>query len=142
MREPGGYPMYRRSKSIPDTEIDESNNNATGNERLKKYSTMGLRRPPAPPPESADSQQITIATKSGVSTSCKTNSKSPTDILTTPTASTTSTLGIRASDSSSLAATRREMRPLPDIVSTHSDEDSDFISISLGTSATLLISSQ
>ncbi|XP_052257317.1 uncharacterized protein LOC127862288 isoform X2 [Dreissena polymorpha] len=85
MREPGGYlsnPMYRPLHSMPDTLTDESDNNATGNG--KKY-----RKLPAPPPESADSQQITAATISVVPTS------------------------------------RREMRPLPEIVSTHSDEDSD-----------------
>ncbi|XP_052257009.1 uncharacterized protein LOC127862090 isoform X2 [Dreissena polymorpha] len=121
MREPGGYlsnPMYRRSKSMPDNRLDDSDNNATGNERRKKYSTMGYRRPPAPPPESADSQKITISTKSVLSTSSISNSKSPTQPCSTPTTSAPSTLG-------SLASTRREMRPLPEIVSTHSDEDSD-----------------
>ncbi|XP_052236397.1 uncharacterized protein LOC127848136 isoform X3 [Dreissena polymorpha] len=84
MREPGGHlsnPMYRPLQSMPVILTDESDNNATGDE-------IKYRTPPAPPPESAGSQQITVATKSVVPTS------------------------------------RREMRPLKEIVSTHSDEDS------------------
>ncbi|KAH3748095.1 hypothetical protein DPMN_182532 [Dreissena polymorpha] len=59
---------------------------------------MGLRRPPAPPPESADSQQITISAKSVLATSSISNSKSPNEPGSSPT-----------------TRAQSEMNPLPEI---------------------------